>query len=207
MAKKENNYYFEAFEKGISYANSAATLLKECFVNYDAANTQAHLDEMHNIEHTADGIKHELTERLVKEFLPPIEREDILELSRVIDDVTDAIEDVLRGTYMYNINALRPDVKQFTDVIGRCCTALIAAAAEFPNFRKSNVLREKIIQVNAFEEEGDRLYVEAMRRLYTEEKDPVAIVSWTTMYNRLEKCCDCCEDVADAMEQVIMKNS
>ncbi len=207
MAKKENNYYFEMFEKGISYADNAAALLKECFVNYNAANVQAHLDDMHKIEHTADGVKHELTERLVKEFLPPIEREDIIELSRVIDDVTDSIEDVLRGMYMYNIQELRPEVKQFTEVIARCCHALIAAAKEFHNFRKSNILREKIIQVNAFEEEGDRLYVEAMRRLYTEEKDAVAILSWTTMYDRLEKCCDCCEDVADAMEQVIMKNS
>ncbi len=207
MAKKENNYYFDVFAKGISYANDAAALLQECFVDYNAANVQAHLDDMHKIEHGADMIKHEMMERLVKEFLPPIEREDIVELSRVIDDVTDSIEDVLRGMYMYNITVLRPEVKKFTDLIARCCRALAGATSELHNFRKSAVLPEKLIEVNALEEEGDRLYTEAMRRLYTEEKDAVLILAWTTMYDRLEKCCDCCEDVADAYEQVIMKNS
>ncbi len=207
MAKKDNNYYFDSFAKGISFANDAAILLQECFVNYDAANVQAHLDDMHKIEHSADGIKHEMMERLVKEFLPPIEREDIVELSHVIDDVTDAIEDVLRGMYMYNIKALRPEVDKFTDLIVRCCKALSGATAELNNFRKSTILQEKIIEINGLEEEGDRLYTDAMRRLYTEEKDAVLILAWTTMYDRLEKCCDCCEDVADAFEQVILKNS
>ncbi len=207
MAKKENNYYFEAFAKGIAFANDAAVLLQECLKEYDEANVQARLHEMHTIEHTADGIKHEMMERLVKEFLPPIEREDIAELAHVIDDVTDSIEDVLRGMYMYNIHTLRSEVVQFTDVIVRSCAALSGAAAELHNFRKSTELQEKIIEINALEEEGDRLYVDALRRLYTEETDAVTILSWTTMYKSFEKCCDCCEDVADAIEQIILKNS
>ena len=207
MAKKENNYYFDSFAKGISFANDAATLLQECFKNYDAANVKEHLEDMHKIEHTADGVKHEMMERLMKEFIPPIEREDIVELSHIIDDVTDSIEDVLRGMYMYNITSLRPEVKEFTGLISRCCAALKDVAKEMHNFRKSTLMQEKIIEINALEEEGDRLYTEAMRRLYTEEKDPVAILAWTTMYDRLEKCCDGCEDVADMVEQVIMKNS
>lgn len=207
MAKKENNYYFASFAKGIAFANEAATLLQECFENYNAANVQARLDDMHKIEHTADSVKHEMMERLVKEFLPPIEREDIVELSHIIDDVTDSIEDVLRGMYMYNIRRLRPEVKEFTRLIVRCCMALKDVAKELPNFRKSTLMQEKIIEINALEEEGDRLYTEAMRHLYTEEKDAVAILAWTTMYDRLEKCCDSCEDVADMVEQVIMKNS
>jgi len=78
---------------------------------------------------------------------------------------------------------------------------------ELYNFRKSTLIKEKVVEVNGLEEEGDRLYTEAMRRLYTDEKDPVAILVWTTMYDRLEKCCDSCEHVADMVEQVIMKNS
>ena len=75
------------------------------------------------------------------------------------------------------------------------------------NFRKSAILQEKVIEINALEEEGDRLYMEAMRRLHVEERDPVAVLAWTTMYDRFEKCCDGCEDVADMVEQVVMKNS
>ncbi len=207
MAKKDNNYYFDSFARGIEFSNRAAKLLQEIFASFDAANVQAHLDEMHTIEHTADSVKHEMRERLMKEFLPPIEREDIMDLSHTIDDVTDSVEDILRGMYMYNITELREDAKVFADVILRCCAAMAEMAAELPNFKKSAAIQSKIVEINALEEDGDRLYVEAMHRLYAEEKDAVKILAWTTMYDRLEKCCDCCEDVADLVEQIIMKNS
>ncbi len=207
MAKKDNNYYFDAFAKGISYANDAAALLHNIFEDFNGENIKAQLDEMHKIEHTADGIKHEMMERLVKEFLPPIEREDIVELAHTIDEVTDLIEDVLLRIYMYNITVLRPDVMEFTELITNCCADLKEMSLELPNFRKSASLATKIKEVNSWEEEGDRLYVDATRRLYSEETDPVAVLAWTNIYDRLEKCCDGCEKVADTVELIILKNS
>lgn len=207
MAKKENNYYYDTFSKCIAYACEAAELLQGCIDNYDAANLKVELEKMHRIEHTADGVKHEMMERLMKEFLPPIEREDIVELTHAIDDVIDSVEDVLVGMYMYNITAFRAEVKEFASVISRCCKAMKEMGAELHNFRKSTTLKEKIVEINALEEEADRLYTEAIHRLYVEEKDAVYILSWTTMYNCLEKCCDNCEDVADMVEQIVMKNS
>lgn len=207
MAKKDGNYYFDAFAKGISYANDAAALLQDIFENFDAGSIKAQLDKMHEIEHTADGVKHEMMERLVKEFLPPIEREDIVELAHTIDEVSDLIEDVVLRIYMYNVSALRPDVKEFAKLIVRCCADLKAMSLELPNYRKSASLAEKIKEINSLEEEGDRLYVEAPRRLYSEEKDPIAIFAWTNIYDRLEKCCDGCEKVADTVELIILKNS
>ena len=78
---------------------------------------------------------------------------------------------------------------------------------ELHNFRKSTLLKEKVIEINAMEEEADRLFNEGLHLLYTKEKDPVYIIAWTTMYKCLEKCCDSCEDVADMVEQIVMKNS
>lgn len=207
MAKKDNNYYFDTFAKGISYANDAADLLQRSFENFDSINIKACFDEMHTIEHTADGIKHEMMERLMKEFLPPLEREDIVELAHTIDDVTDAIEGVMLRIYMYNVTEIRPDVKEFAKLIARCCEALKLVSQELHNYRKSTVLLPKVAEVNSLEEEGDRLYAEAMHRLYTEETDPVAILVWTNIYDRLEKCCDSCEKVMDVVELVILKNS
>lgn len=207
MAKKENNYYYDTFSKCISYACEAAELLQNCIDNYQASDIKVELDKMHRIEHTADGVKHEMMEHLMKEFLPPIEREDIVELSHAIDDVIDAVEDVLRGMYMYNITEFRTEVKEFASVIFRSCKAMQEMGNELHNFRKSALLKEKIVEINALEEEADRLYIEAIRRLYIEEKDSVYILSWTTMYNCLEKCCDSCEEVADMVEQIVMKNS
>lgn len=203
---KNNNYYYDTFSKGVSYACDAAALLSACFDRYDPAQLRARMEEMHTVEHAADGVKHEMMEKLLKEFLPPIEREDIMELAHTIDDVTDSIEDVLMRVYMFNITELRAEAKEFTTVIVNCCDALKKMVAELPNFRKSAVLRELVVDINGLEEQGDRLYTLAMRRLYTEEKDAVSVIAWTTMFDRLEKCCDCCEHVADVVERVVMKN-
>ena len=140
-------------------------------------------------------------------FRSPIEREDIMQLATSIDDLTDAIEDVLLRLYMFNIQTIRSDAVEFVGVIARCCTALKDAVDEFRDFRKSETLRDKIIEINRLEEDGDALYTAAMHRLYAEEKDAVSVVAWTTLYDRLEKCCDRCEDIADAIESVVLKNS
>lgn len=207
MAKKDNNYYFDVFVKGIAYANDAAVLLQECFENFQADDMKKRFEEMHEIEHTADTVKHEMMERLMKEFLPPLEREDIVELSHRIDDVTDAIEGVMLRIYMYNVKEVRADVVEFAKLITRCCEALGVVSKELHNYRKSTILLPKVHEVNSLEEEGDRLYAQAMHRLYEEETDAVSILTWTKIYDCLEKCCDCCEKVMDTIELVIMKNS
>lgn len=207
MAKRESNYYFDTFYKGIVYNNDAAALLQECLCDYNPATLKRYIEDMHKIEHAADEVKHEMMQRLMKEFLPPFEREDIVQLSHSIDDVTDCIEDVMLQVYMLNIKKLRPEVKEFTRLIIHCCETLKEMAGKLYHYRKYSILKEMIIQINGLEEEGDRLYTEAMRRLYEEEKDPKAIIAWTVVFEKLEKCCDNCEDVADMVEQIIMKNS
>ena len=99
MGKKEKNYYFETFIKSVSYCHDAAAMLRDCFDNYTSIDLPKSIEAMHDIEHAADEIKHEMMNQLVKEFLPPLEREDIVELAHAIDDVTDSIEDVLHVQY------------------------------------------------------------------------------------------------------------
>ena len=78
---------------------------------------------------------------------------------------------------------------------------------DFQNFRKSTTIHDSIIEINRLEEVGDRMYTEAVRNLYLNCKDPVEIVAWTKIFDRLELCCDACEHVANAVEGVMMKNS
>ncbi|HBR32024.1 MAG TPA: DUF47 domain-containing protein, partial [Clostridiales bacterium] len=98
-------------------------------------------------EHEADATKHRLTKELVKEFITPIEREDIMALCEKIDDVTDAIDDVLMRIYMNNITVLRDDVVPFTEIIIKCCDTLNSLMIEFPNFKKSESLIKHIIDL------------------------------------------------------------
>lgn len=207
MARKNENNYFTMFAEAVSYSCKAADMLKEDFTDFDPARLAVRIEEMHHIEHTADIAKHELMEKLMKEFITPIDREDILELSNALDDVTDSLEDVLLQLYMFGIISLREDSLTFAAIINDCCHALKKLMLEFENFRKSKVIKDMIIEINHLEENGDRLYTEAMHRLYTNTPDTLEVLSWTTIYNCMEKCCDKCEDAADVVEAVILKYS
>ena len=107
---------------------------------------------------------------------------------------------------MYNIKTIRDEAFEFVKIIKSSTDTMKQMMDEFPNFRKSSSIHKYIVEINDKEEEGDRLYTAAMRRLYIESDDPVEIVVWTQVFQCLEDCCDACEDVADIVESIIMKN-
>ncbi len=207
MARKSDYNYFDAFANLSKFSYNLAISLNETLKNFDPNFITGKVTEAHAIEHNADIAKHDIMNRLVKEFLPPIEREDITSLTQEIDDVTDSVEDVLIYIDMFNIQSIRPEILKFTQLIVQCCKALDEALEEFKNFKSSKKLRDKIIEINRLEEDGDALYVDSMRNLYHTSKDPIELMCWTEVLHRLEKCCDNCEDVADILESIVMKNS
>lgn len=206
--KAKNNIYFDGFVTCMDYACKAAEYLKAIIVEFSAATLETKATEIHEIEHAADLAKHELIEKLAKEFITPIEREDIMLLFQQIDDVTDTIEDVVRRMYMFNITKIRPEMREFVDIISQCCVVTKEALAQMNNFQKSDTMRSSIILVNELEESGDRLHYSAMRTLYTAENvSPLERIQWTKMFDWLEDCCDKCEDVCDSIEMILLKNS
>ena len=207
MARKKDSYYFDTFVELVNYSCQAANLLNQIMNNFKAEELPEKMKEMHEIEHSGDQARHVMIRKLAKEFITPIEREDIMALADAIDNVTDAIEDVVMRMYMYNITSIRPQAVKMTEIIVKCCNSLKTALGEFINFRKSQNLHQFIIEVNQLEEEGDRLFTEATRDLYCNCNDFREVAAWDTTFHYLEKCCDACEDVADAIENVIMKNS
>ena len=206
MAKKDS-LYFRDFVSMIEVSCRAAEHLQASLKDFSPAGVQKRRSEMHEFENEADKLKHEMMERLMKEFIPPIDREDIVSLAHRLDDITDKIEDVFIHIYMFNVLAIRPDALLLADVIVRCCQTLKEAMIEFPNFHKSKVLTQKIIDVNTMEGEGDLIFIEAMRKLYTTDGDPTEIYVWTKLFGLFEDCCDACENVADELETVVLKNS
>lgn len=207
MAQKKGNNYFAMLVDNVNCSCEAAELLWENLNEYDYTSLPEKIRAIHEIEHRGDQGKHRLMEKLMKEFLPPIEREDIMALTNIIDDMTDELDEVLRNLYMYNVRGLRPEAVEFAALIRKCCASMKEMLEEFRNFRRSATLKDKIITINRLEEEGDQLYTRAVHRLYTEEKDAVQILVWTTIYDCLEECCDCCEHVADTVEMAVMKNT
>ena len=99
MASRKGNDYFEMLSELVDYSCSAANLLHDTLLNFDVNEMKNKIGEMHNIEHAADLKKHDMMDKLLKEFITPIERGDIAELAHEIDNVTDAIEDILARIY------------------------------------------------------------------------------------------------------------
>lgn len=206
MAKKQNNY-FEMFVELVDFCCRAADTLHENLINFDAEKLAESIEYMHHIEQEADHKKHDMINKLIHEFITPIEREDIMSLAQEIDDVTDSIDDVLLKIYMYNIKSIKPETIEFSETIGEACRQLKIMMEDLHNFRKSAKIKECIIEVNRLEELGDTLYTKAIRNLYTTCENPIEVISWTEAFAMLEKCCDDCEDVADIVESIVMKNS
>ncbi|MBM6859188.1 DUF47 domain-containing protein [Clostridium saudiense] len=207
MAVKKNNDYFEMLVDLIGYSCEAASLLDNTISNFRVSQIDKKIKDMHEIEHNADIKKHEMINKLSKEFITPIERGDIIELASEIDNVTDAIEDVLARIYMFNISVMREEALEFSNLIVRICNETSALIKEFRNFKKSSEIGKLIININELEEEGDRIYTRSIKGFYSSIMDPIRFITWKETFEYFEKCCDACEHVADAIESVIMKNS
>ena len=208
MKKQHTNEYFEGFVLGMESACKAAEYLERLVESYDPEKLGEQVEEIHAIEHEADLNKHTLMQKLAKEFITPIEREDIILLLQQIDNVTDFIEDVVRKMFMYNTKAMRTEAQEFAAIIKQCCYESRDALKELPGFqRNSERLFQAIVKVNDYEEQGDRLHCAAMRRLYCENAESLERITWTKLFDWMEACCDACEDVMESVELVVMKNS
>lgn len=188
------------FQSTLLTRSYSVYLLKEILTEFQP-------EEIHEIERQADTQRHEITDKLAKAFITPIEREDIIALSHHIDDVTDKIEEVLIRVYINNVQEMRQEVFLMLDVVIECCEELQTLLKEFKNFKHSKELKPSIIRMNTLEEKEDELFISSMRKLHVEEQDVRNIIAWREIYTYLEKCADACEHVADIVGSVAMKNS
>ncbi len=205
--KKRNFDYFESLVNMSLYALEEAKLLKNIFNDFQPDELETQRARMHELEHKCDMEKHEMTTALVKEFLPPIDRDDLFRLSHVTDNLTDSVESVVAFLYMADIRTLRADAGEFADLIIECCENAVRLLKEFRNFKKSDKLEGLVIKLNDLEEQGDKLYAEAGRRLSREAKTTREVIEWRDVYRNFEKCFDAAESIADNIESVVMKNS
>ena len=204
---KGDKFYFENFVESTELSMKAADFLVKCLENYDCANIDQMLTEMHIIEHCADVKKHEMSSALAKAFVTPVDREDLDMLSRQLDDVTDEIEEVLQKFYVNNIINVEPAAIAFAKKIVLCCQLLHQLMGEFENFKRSKNINPLIIAINDVEEECDQLFLNSMRTLTKNASDPLQVIAWRDIYRCLESCADACEHVSECVGSVIMKNT
>lgn len=207
MKKKDEYNYFDEFVKNAEYIVESVIILNETLNNYNQEDLESNIEKVHKLENAADKTLHHMRSYLIKDFLPPIEREDIILIGHRLDDVEDYIDEILINFKILNVSQVRKDSLEFVNLLIKCCTSLKEALQNFKNLKKVDLIKEKVIEINELEDQGDRLFENSMQTLYRENNNPLDIIKWTTIYNCFENTIDACEKVADSMEDIIMKNS
>lgn len=207
MKRKVPFDYFQSFVDYGDIALEAARFLKDTMDDFSPSTFPQRQDEMHALEHQADQISHRTIDRLAREFLPPIEPEDIAAICREFDDVVDALDDIMRLIGMYGITKLRPEVAQMCELAVACAQALGELAQEFRHFKKSGHIHDKLLRINSLESQGDSLHYDAVKRLFAEKGDALDTMVWKEIFDDFEGYFDHCEDVGDTIKNVVLKNS
>ncbi len=206
MGRKDNNY-FKMLEEQVGYCVRAAALLEEILGNVTQESIGDYCEQMHALEHRADELHHDILTRLLAEFITPIDREDILQLVQIVDDITDALDEVVINFYMFCAKRVPPHALDMCALVKRCVGALLSACGELHNFKKPGKLRGELIEVNTAESEADACYIEAVHALFSGEADARTLLCDKAIYDNLEQCCDLCEHAADVIAHIVIKNT
>lgn len=207
MMKKKKYNYFQSFQLMTECAYQASTELMKTLKDYQSDKLEGHLQKMHRIEHDSDTKRHDIMSVLAKDSRPPMDREDIVELSNALDDMVDMIEDVSIGLYIYNVTELECAAQAYGKVILMCSDAVREMMVEFEKLQYNESIMNCIKRVNHLEGQGDTLFAETTRDIFVRDMDTVDVIKWKSMYDRMEQACDACEKVSHLVESVLLKNS
>ena len=193
--------FFDDFQALADQIRSGAQLLEEMLAPDHPVWDKA--DEIKEVEHKCDFLTHEIIQRLNRTFVTPIDREDIHSLARTLDDVMDAIDNAASLIPLYKIDRIRPGARELAKIIS---TSTDEVRRAFEALEKRNAVLERAVEINRLENEADRVHQRAVGQLFDEERDPVMIIKWKEIFDLLEDATDRCEDVANLLENVVVKH-
>jgi predicted phosphate transport protein (TIGR00153 family) len=194
--------FFDLFVEDAANVLGAARLLEAFLRTYDVIERRA--GEIRDAEHRGDEISHDIGHRLENTFVTPFDREEIHGLISALDDVLDYIEEVADTFVLYRIDAPTPVAVEQAAIVVRQCEQLHEALSHLRGFKN---LDKYWIEVHRLENEGDRIVRSAIASLFEKEKDPIELIKWKEVYTLLETTIDKCEDVANIIERIVVKNA
>lgn len=197
-----DEHFYTLLEGLASHVTAAASLLEDLFAVPDRAS--ALIGEVKMVEYEADAIALEIVTRIDRSFITPFDREDIYLLSSALDDIVDLIDDIARAFVMYNVNQATDYARQFGDVIQRMAVQLHEVVS---TLEKPAGIAPRLVEIHRLENEGDDLYHEAIGELFRGTPDPLRVIRWKDIYDKLEAAVDRCEQAANIIETVIIKHA
>jgi uncharacterized protein len=195
--------YFELFEEAGRNALLATELLERLLENFPDSRELA--GEILECEHEGDRITHDIIDRLNHTFVTPIDREDILALASALDDIVDYTEEVADYLGLYRIEAPMDQAISLAHVLSMSCKEIGKAIPLLRGFKAE--ISEHTVEVNRLENEGDRITREAVASLFDARIDPMVVIRWKDIFERLEAAIDSTEHVADILYGIVIKNS
>ncbi len=194
--------FYPMFEELAKRLTAATSLLAKLFANPERLDEL--VAEIKRVEHEADTLTHDVIVRIDKSFVTPIDREDIHLLASRLDDVIDLVDGVARRAQMFSVREPRPEAARLAGVLCRAAECLETSVG---NLKKPKLVLDATGQLKKLEEEGDAIYHEAVGQLFRVEKDPIEVIKWKELFDKLEDAVDLCDDASNVLESIALKNS
>jgi len=194
--------FFDLYNRAAGNAVAIAASLVRLLETYPD-RCEERTREIEELEHEGDRLTHDVVDLLNRTFVTPFDRDDMYRLAGSIDDVCDHIDEAAGNVVGYGIEAVRPEALAQAEVIHRAAQKLEEAIARLDGFRDS---RRQLIELRELEDEGDHLVREGISQLFRNGEDPLVVIRWKDIYERLEEAVDACENAADVLEAILVKN-
>lgn len=198
----QNREFFDLYCRASANTVEIARLLVELLERFPAGNGDL-ITRIKEREHEGDHLTHEVVDLLNRTFVTPFDRDDMYRLAGAIDDVCDHVDEAAGNLATYGIEQVPEKAVDQARVIHEAARNLDAAVQRLEGFKDSQA---QLIELRRLEDEGDRLVRDAVGELFNAEPDPIAIIRWKDIHERLEDACDALENAADVLEAILVKN-
>lgn len=200
----QSQKFFDLFEEDAANVVAGAKYLKEMLDNYD--NAPRLVKKLESYEHEGDRITHELFAELNKTFVTPLDREDIHTLAAAMDTIMDRIEAAGETMVLYDVDAPTAKAKLLADIIVDSAEQIHQAISLLRTRQNVKGILAHCVEINRLENEADEVRRAVLAELFRQEKDVFKLIKWKEIYEMLEQTTDECEDVADVLQAIVMKN-
>jgi uncharacterized protein len=190
--------YNQAAENAVEISQRLVELLRGFPESADEG-----MRDIKELEHNGDRLTHDLVDLINRTFVTPFDRDDMYRLAGVLDDICDHVDDSAEKVVGYGVTEIRRQAQQQAEVINRAAKKLQEAIARLEGFRDS---KRQLIELRELEDEGDRLARDAISELFRGGVDPIGLIRWKDIHEQLEEAVDACENAADVLEAILVKN-
>jgi predicted phosphate transport protein (TIGR00153 family) len=197
----QNREFFRLFSHASENAVGISRLLLRLLDEFPTDEDL--LREIKEYEHEGDRVTRELVDLLNRTFVTPFDRDDIYNLATAIDDICDYVDEAAGNIASYGVTQIRPQAKDQAQVILRSAEKLDDAVGRLEGFKDAS---RQLHELRDLEDEGDRLNRGAIAELFSSERDPLVVIRWKDIHEQLEEAVDACENAADVLEAILVKN-